>query len=29
MMAAANHTRIDCHQVLGFHNADGLMVAST
>ena len=22
MMAAANHTRIDCHHVLGFHSVD-------
>ena len=29
MMAAANHTAIDCHHVLGFHSAAGLMVART
>ena len=28
MMAAANHTMIDCHHVWGFHSVTGLMVAS-
>ena len=29
MIAAANHTMIDCHHVWGFHSAAGLMVATT
>ncbi len=29
MIAAANHTAIDCHHTFGFHNVTGLMVAST
>ena len=29
MMAAANHTMMDCHHVLGFHSVAGLMVART
>ncbi len=29
MMAAANHTMIDCHHVLGFHSVAGLIVAKT
>ena len=29
MIAAANHTAIDCHHVFGFHNVAGLTVAIT
>ena len=29
MIAAANHTMIDCHHVWGFHSVVGLMVVTT
>ena len=29
MMAAANHTSIECHHTFGFHSVTGLTVAST